>query len=413
MKPMINEILDIKKKIWDEKLKMKDDIGLKDRYSTLINKDMPKKIQDNFPVSKYKVWGSVGMGQYAEVPWVAIMDPQISTTTQEGFDIVFLFHPEGKGVYLSLNQGWKAIVENAKGNREYTAKELAISLSKRLAEKLDTNFTQGVFRYYEDNENDKNLGKNAIGYALGSIYYKYYSFIEIDKSNIESDLKQFIKLYKILTTKVSKDYYLEMLKTIEDYKFESDINEINMNNSLDIVDRPTFKNNRKKRTTSKRIKDNDLKSALKEKGITGDKGEELALQYFQDLIEKSGLSSDRKQQFQSSIKHVSKDGHGHGYDIKAFDPNNLNELNSMYIEVKATTSVNKHEPFFLSLNEIWAIKENPGKILIMRLYDIKNSPKAYFIDPYKNRESYNSIEEMLDMLFELEPISYKILGIKK
>ncbi|MDT0704061.1 DUF3578 domain-containing protein [Mammaliicoccus sciuri] len=409
---MIKEILEIKEKIWDEKLKMKDDVDLKNNYLNLINNEMPNYIKNNFHVPNYSVWGSVGMGQYAEVPWVAIIDPEISTTTQEGFYIVFLFHPEGEGVYLTLNQGWKAIGKRASEYNDYSSKELAISLSKRLSDKLDTNFNQGVFKYYEDDERNKKLGNNALGYSLGSIYYKYYSFKELANNNIENDLKEFIRLYKVLTSKVSRDYYLEMLKTIEDYTFEKEVKEINTKKTVDIVNAPTFIQKRKSSTTSKRIKDKDLKMALKEKELTGDKGEEIAMQYFQDLIDESSLSDNEREQFKSVLCQVSKKGHGNGYDIEAFDPENLITIEKKFIEVKATTSENIKEPFFLSLNEVWAIKENPGKILIMRLYDIKNTPKAYFIDPYKHKDSFDSIDELLETLFVTEPISYKIIGVK-
>lgn len=412
MKQIINEILEIKKKIWNEKLKMKGDVDLKERYLNLVNKELPDHIKNTFSVSQFKVWGSIGMGQYAEVPWVAIIDPEISTTTQEGFDIVFLFHPEGEGVYLTLNQGWKAIVNSAKGYSDYSPSELAISLSKRLSEKLDTNLDQGVFKYYEDDKRNNSLTKNALGYAFGSIYYKYYSFEEIANSVIEDDLKEFIRLYKVLTSKVSRDYYLEMLRTIEDYTFETDVKEINTKKTVDIVNAPSFSHNRKTSTTSRRIKDKDLKLALKEKVLTGDKGEKIAIQYFQDLIDNSVLSSTEKKRFESVLCQVSKKGHGYGYDIVAFDPNDLIKIDEKFIEVKATTSTNIKEPFFLSLNELWAIKDNPGKILIMRLYDIKTTPKAYFIDPYKDTNSFDSIDEILETLFEVEPISYKILGVK-
>ena len=45
------------------------------------------------------------------VPWVTTFNTNITKSTQKGYYIVYLFHPEGKGVYLSLNQGWSEIKE--------------------------------------------------------------------------------------------------------------------------------------------------------------------------------------------------------------------------------------------------------------------------------------------------------------
>ena len=49
---------------------------------------------------------SAGIHQaWADVPWIAIMDPEVTTTTQNGYDVVYLFSVDMKRVYLSLNQG--------------------------------------------------------------------------------------------------------------------------------------------------------------------------------------------------------------------------------------------------------------------------------------------------------------------
>lgn len=48
---------------------------------------------------------SAGAGNWASVPWLSILDPKITTTTQDGIYPVYLFCADGSGVYLSLNQG--------------------------------------------------------------------------------------------------------------------------------------------------------------------------------------------------------------------------------------------------------------------------------------------------------------------
>jgi len=58
---------------------------------------------------KYAVKGSAGQGAWAETPWIAIMDPLITRTTQNGFYAVYLFNSSIDRVYLSLNQGVTAV----------------------------------------------------------------------------------------------------------------------------------------------------------------------------------------------------------------------------------------------------------------------------------------------------------------
>jgi 5-methylcytosine-specific restriction enzyme B len=48
---------------------------------------------------------SFGRGNWASIPWLAIMDERETTTTRHGIYCVFLFREDGSGVYLTLNQG--------------------------------------------------------------------------------------------------------------------------------------------------------------------------------------------------------------------------------------------------------------------------------------------------------------------
>lgn len=60
-------------------------------------------IAEKYP--SYIVSGSAGAGNWANVPWLSILNPEITKTTQDGIYPVYLFRADGAGVYLSLNQG--------------------------------------------------------------------------------------------------------------------------------------------------------------------------------------------------------------------------------------------------------------------------------------------------------------------
>jgi len=51
------------------------------------------------------VKGSIGQGNWAAIPWLAILDRRITTSTTHGLYVVFLFRSDMRGVYLTLNQG--------------------------------------------------------------------------------------------------------------------------------------------------------------------------------------------------------------------------------------------------------------------------------------------------------------------
>ena len=54
---------------------------------------------------KYIVKASAGAGNWADVPWLSILNPNITQTTQSGIYPVYLFCSDGSGVYLSLGFG--------------------------------------------------------------------------------------------------------------------------------------------------------------------------------------------------------------------------------------------------------------------------------------------------------------------
>ncbi|MEZ9369033.1 DUF3578 domain-containing protein [Shewanella sp. 10N.286.51.B2] len=53
----------------------------------------------------YLIKSSAGAGNWADVPWLAIMNPEITETTQSGIYPVYLFRADGTGIYLSVGFG--------------------------------------------------------------------------------------------------------------------------------------------------------------------------------------------------------------------------------------------------------------------------------------------------------------------
>ena len=60
-------------------------------------------LSEKYP--NYIISGSAGAGNWANVPWLSILNPEITKSTQDGIYPVYLFRADGTGVYLSLNQG--------------------------------------------------------------------------------------------------------------------------------------------------------------------------------------------------------------------------------------------------------------------------------------------------------------------
>ena len=82
--------------------------------SKLIREDLKDVIVGLVP-NKYTTKASAGTGGWASVPWVSILDPTITETTQSGIYPVYLFCADGSGVYLSLGFGTTSLKQKHGG----------------------------------------------------------------------------------------------------------------------------------------------------------------------------------------------------------------------------------------------------------------------------------------------------------
>lgn len=225
-------------------------LGEKLRY------DLPNKIFEllNLNNSQFKITGSIGQGQWAEIPWISIFLKDITTSATNGYYIVYLFKSDMSGFYLSLNQGW-TYFKNKYGTSQgrIKIKEISTIMKTKLFPVSDTFNSNSI-----DLLASGPLGK---GYELGHICGCYY-----DSSNIPSneilirDLQKLINEYTKLksfignrTTNEFNDFILlnsdnKFLDNVEeDTKFTIKTQEIISNSSSlqyellpkEIIDEPT------------------------------------------------------------------------------------------------------------------------------------------------------------------------------
>lgn len=159
--------------------------------ANLLRKELKKEIENivgQFD-SNYEVEASAGAGNWANVPWVSILNPKITSTTQEGIYPVYLFKADGSGFYLSLNQG---TTSPAKKWGKKVAEERAEYIKKQLLKKIPGLEYWGV--------KDINLKANtSLGksYEKPSIIARYYSTDSVPSDEIlKNDLYSLLKFYR-------------------------------------------------------------------------------------------------------------------------------------------------------------------------------------------------------------------------
>ena len=189
--------------------------------------------------SQYVVTGSVGQGNWAAVPWLAIMNKDITTSTQRGYYIVYLFSEDMERLYLTLAQGvtettkeeMQKIKEEireqihmsqkvkkddeiflgtslkAKGYANSTAAYIAYDVNKMPSEKELVEDLEEMLRYYEGFIAYKEEGtKYEMIYERKEVYLDQQSIIDHVSSYIQSkgffyEKKDLINFFLSLKTK--------------------------------------------------------------------------------------------------------------------------------------------------------------------------------------------------------------------
>lgn len=156
-----------------------------------ITQEIPNSLrQITFLKDWYKIKGSVGQGNIAQIPHICIFDKDITLSAERGYYIVFLFDSTMSYLFLSLNQGWTQYKKQFKSN----AKEVI----KKASSRIQTSLT------YPSQFNTKNISLQTnrglgTGYELGNICSKTYKKGEIPQtSEIIRDIKELIGVYRNL-----------------------------------------------------------------------------------------------------------------------------------------------------------------------------------------------------------------------
>jgi 5-methylcytosine-specific restriction protein A len=149
----------------------------------------------------YKVQGSAGQVNFpwAETPWVAIFDRLVTESAQHGHYVVFLVHPQGRGVYLSLNQ---AVTEvRATPGVDYHGRLLAQAARFRSyvpASSLDDLIVEPI--------NLAGRGHRTRGYESANIAAFYLPADRIPHDAVIATLiRQFLDLYETATVGLDED----------------------------------------------------------------------------------------------------------------------------------------------------------------------------------------------------------------
>lgn len=354
--------------------------------------------------SKYKITGSPGQGNWADIPWIAIFDREITTTATKGYYIVYLFTADMSGVYLSLNQGWTYYVDTygRKTGREkikMITDAWKVILSSRLSDfevdKIDLN----------NRNNNSNL---AQGYELGHICGKYYPINNFPTDEVLlRDLYNLLGVYRELKGNMVDSSFVDTNKSLvtraEMGLFSKDdlnsaligieraIHDYTQSTLIETVTPELHPSSALTQRSFTPRKTNFLKKAEAQRSL-GLAGEKMVLNH-----EKNYLNSQGQSKLASMVKHVSEeDGDGAGYDILSFELDGTEK----YIEVKTTTG-SDDTPFIISDNELVFSTHFSNQYYLYRIYEF---------DIDTNTGKFYKIHGNLNEVFSFKALTYTTNG---
>lgn len=130
---------------------------------------------------QYLVTASVGQGNWAYVPWIAIMNRKITDSTQKGYYLCYLFSEDMKSVYLAFMQGVTK-----------TSKEEIVEIKSDIRRTIPPSSPMKI-----DDEIYLGNSLKAREYAFSTAAYIKYDYESIpDEQELVTDLKEMIEIYE-------------------------------------------------------------------------------------------------------------------------------------------------------------------------------------------------------------------------
>ncbi|MBR1757718.1 MAG: DUF3578 domain-containing protein [Lachnospiraceae bacterium] len=367
-------------------------------YQELIH-TIPREIKDLLKDREdLIVKGSMGNGNKAAFPWIAIMNRNVTTTTQKGLYIVFLFKRDMSGLYLTLNQGITNFEKLYKSEKYKCATKVSDYFRSEIE---DTSFSKEPI-YLGGKKGD--LG---YGYEKANVIQTFYPSGNFSDELIQRDLEELIGIYDLIVKHFDSGNYDTVIQRVlaneQEKMIPADealdiIREVidpdgdlpfGYNKKLQMVEPLVDRDNKFSRITAPKTGKIDyLKKSIKD-AKTGLLGEELVIQHEQERLNQLGL-----EEYASKVKWVSAESDAYGYDIQSFMQTPDGTIKEIYIEVKTTTSkVDTY--FYVSRNEVERSMELTDRYCVYRVYDVNSiSPKFY--------TAFGKIEDN----FILDPVTY-------
>lgn len=177
-----------------------------------IRRDWVRFAQElcNIDTTAYKVDASPGKGTWSESPWLAFLDPQVTTSAQSGYYPVFLFEPGMKTFCLVLGQGATSL-ERSFGKAEAlrVVADRARWLRRQSGDWEKAGFTHETFRTLARLEASGGSAKEDTWSQSVAFGKRYFIDAPPTPAQLKLDVLSMLELYRTAVANIGQTFHDE------------------------------------------------------------------------------------------------------------------------------------------------------------------------------------------------------------
>lgn len=195
---MLQELFQEAFRLWDAKgadEKLGKGSPTYDHFKEKLEPAISQIIRD-MGFKDFAVKASVGIGNWAEIPWIGIRHDDAAQSFEQGEYVVYLLSPDFGNLYLSIIEGVTEL-------RATELEQNATNLREKISRPKD--FSDGIA---DQLTKDQKLNSKPYKYQKGSIYTRKYELSQIPNDTLlTEDLKTALESYQ---------HYIDNLELKED-----------------------------------------------------------------------------------------------------------------------------------------------------------------------------------------------------
>jgi 5-methylcytosine-specific restriction protein A len=167
-----------------------------------LRHDAPAAIASALANELYLCKGSAGQGLWADVPWIGIYNPNITTGARNGYYVVYLFDADMEKVHLVLGQGVTSVREEFGSATDDALARFAGIMRDRLPEAKGRFSSKPIVL--------RGKSTQARDYETSIALSASYNCSNLPAEEVlQADLRDMTKLYALLFSRGGRDNYAD------------------------------------------------------------------------------------------------------------------------------------------------------------------------------------------------------------